>query len=143
MDIVTRLDAWFVERLRGLPAQPETIAYVGGVLVSLGHPDDAEVFAERSLVLAYQDAVLKGDFLNFQLIGDWILWASIIFPEHLSGVRELVDGLGCSSYRACHRILRGQWQVYAELADGLPTLTRRAHELLKRAGSLTKSTQTS
>jgi hypothetical protein len=118
MELVTRLDDWFAERLRGLNCGSDTRAYVVGVLS--GHIDD---MSDESVVLAYQDASLKGNFATFQRIGDWTLWVSAFAPHPLKGQRDVVERFGRLSYYACYRIMRGQWRLYEELADELPRLT--------------------
>ena len=127
---VSALDAWFADRLHGLQYSAETIAYVAGVLKALSRPSDEDVFANRSIVLAYRDAVATGSFTEFQRIGDWVLWAQVVVPEHVAPHRELVQSIGRLSYYTCHRILMGKWRVYEELADELPTLARHVRHRL-------------
>lgn len=122
MDIVTRLDSWFMERLEGLSYRPETLAYVAGVMKTLGHPNVGDDLSGQSVVLAYRDAVLDGGFAAFQRIGDWVLWADVVLPRSIEPSKDVVHAIGQSSYRSCHRILRGQWALYEELADELPQL---------------------
>ena len=130
MDIIKSLDTWFTERLKSLDYEPETVAYVTGVLRTLGHPSDEDVFANRSIVLAYADARLAGDFAAFQRIGDWVLWVDAVVPESIEREHEAVESIGRLSYYACHRILRGQWHVYEKLADELPTIAARVRRRL-------------
>jgi hypothetical protein len=127
---VKGLDAWFGERLHSLRFRPETMAYVAGVLKTLAHPREEDVFAKRSVILAYQDARLTGDFAEFQRIGDWVLWVDVILPQHLDGKRDAVEAIGRLSYYTCHRLLKGQWRVYEELADELPAIAHFARRKL-------------
>lgn len=122
MDIVRGLDAWFLERLTGLQYRPETIAYIAGVLKTLGHPGPEDDMSGRSIVLAYLDAVERGDFVAFQRIGDWVLWSDVVLPGSIKHSREIVHAVGQRSYRSCHRILQGQWALYEELANDLPQI---------------------
>jgi len=128
--LVIELDEWFSSRLKKMHRSPEIIAYVCGVLKSLANPGEKDVFANRSIVLAFQDASLKGDFTSFQQIGDWVLWIDTIMPEHLDGNREAIESIGRMSYRSCNRILRGQWRIYEELADELPEIAKLARQTL-------------
>ena len=130
MDIIKELDGWFTDRLQGLHYKPETIAYVGGVLKRLARPREEDDFANRSVVLAFQNASLKGDFAGFQQIGDWVLWVDIIMPSHLDANREAIESIGRMSYYSCHRILHGTWGVYEELADELPAIAQHARRML-------------
>lgn len=117
MELVTRLDAWFADRLTDIRCGAEARAYVVGVLSN--RIDD---MSDESVVLAFQDASMKGSFATFQRIGDWTLWVSAFAPHPQRGQRELVEKFGRLSYFACHRIMRGQWRLYEELADELPAI---------------------
>ena len=117
MELVTRLDRWFSDRLQDLRCREDTRAYVVGVLS--GKIDD---MSDESVVLAFHDASLTGDFAAFQRIGDWTLWASAFAPHPLKAQRDLVERFGRLSYYSCYRIMRGQWTLYEELADELPAI---------------------
>jgi len=125
MDIIKSLDTWFADRLTGLNYEPETVAYVTSVLKTLSHPTDEDVFVNRSIVIAYADARKAGDFTAFQRIGDWVLWIDAIAPASIERDREVIESIGRLSYYTCHRILKGKWKVYEELADELPTIAAR------------------
>ncbi len=127
---VKGLDGWFTERLQGLRYRPETVAYVTGVLKALARPQPGDDFSRTSIVLAYAEARRTGDFALFQRIGDWVLWVDTIMPESLENSRECVESIGQLSYYTCHRIMRGQWVVYEELADELPRIAARVRRSL-------------
>ena len=115
-------EAWFAERLKSLPQSDEVKAYVVGVFTRYIINVDDELSRE-SIVLAYDKAQQAGDFNGFQRIGDWVLWVRTFAPTSIGCQPKLVDALGSASYNACHRIMRGQWKVYEELALQLPILT--------------------
>jgi hypothetical protein len=117
MELVIRLDDWFAGLLTDLRCGTEARAYVVKVLSS--RIDD---MSDESVVLAFRDAGLTGCFATFQRIGDWTLWVSAFAPHPQKGQRNLVERFGRQSYLACHRIMRGQWRLYEELADELPTI---------------------
>ncbi len=117
MELVTRLDGWFESALTDLRCSPDTRAYVINLLS--GHVDD---ISDSSVALAYRDASLSGRFETFQRIGDWSLWVSAFAPHPLRGQRDLIERFGRLSYFSCHRIMRGQWRLYEELADELPAI---------------------
>lgn len=119
MELVTRLDRWFAERLEGLKCREDTRAYVTGVLSGFKVEGD---MSRESVVLAFADARLRGDFAAFQRIGDWVLWVDVVHPHAIHDNREIVESIGRMSYYTCHRIMRGQWHVYEELADELPRI---------------------
>ena len=125
MDIVESLDVWITSRLTGLQCTPETTAYVAGVLKALCRPVGDDVFAKRSIVLAFAEARLTGDFVAYQRIGDWVLWTDVVLPTSIERDREVVESIGRASYYSCFKILRGQWRVYEELADELPTIAAK------------------
>ena len=129
MDLIVRnLDRWFADRLQGLRCSPEALAYVAGVL-SRTRWDNADL-SRQSVTLAFRDAALTGDFEGFQRLGDWVLFVDTVYPDHLRDHRELAESFGRRSYYSCHRILRGQWRLYEELADRLPALAAGARRLL-------------
>lgn len=129
MDVVRELEGWFHERLLALPNSPETIAYVAGVMKSLSRPKPGDDLSKHSIVLAYAEARNAGDFEAFQRVGDWVLWVGCVFPEAIAEERALIESLGQLSYYACHRMMRGRWPVYEELADELPNIAVRVQRL--------------
>jgi hypothetical protein len=120
---VAQMRGWFAGKLHVLERRysPEVLAYVVGVLVALGTSASTDM-STKSVVLAYQDATETGDFAGFQRIGDWVLWVDAVFPDSIASERFVVESFGRMSYLSCHRILRGQWRLYEELADELPSL---------------------
>lgn len=126
------LDRWFSDRLQGLKCSPETFAYVVGVL-SQKRWDKADM-SSQSVVLAYRDATLAGNFAGFQRLGDWVLFVDIAYPQHIDRSREVVESLGRLSYYSCHRIMMGRWRIYEELADSLPNIAANARRLLPTFG---------
>lgn len=119
MELVTRLDDWFAERLQDLRCREDTRAYVTGVLAGFRLDGD---MSRQSVVLAYADAREKGDFAAFQRIGDWVLWVDAMHPHFIKDNREVIETIGRLSYYTCHRIMQRQWVLYEELADDLPRI---------------------
>jgi len=123
VDVVKGLDVWFSDRLIGLDGyRPETVAYVVGVLKAFCKPNVGDDLTNRSVVLAYNDARLTGDFVAFQRIGDWVLWADIIVPTYIEPDREAAESVARLSYYSCNRIMMGQWRCFEQLADELPEI---------------------
>lgn len=118
VELVERLDKWFASKLADLPYGDPTRAYVANVL---GHRRYDNDLSNHSLVLAFADARYRADFAGYQRIGDWVLWVDVFYPEFVVE-RDLSQSLARQSYYACHRMMRGQWPIYEELADKLPTL---------------------
>jgi hypothetical protein len=120
MELITRLDRWFAARLEPLRCGTDTKAYVTGVLSGIKADD---LFGQRdSIVLAFHEAKMTGDFVEFQRIGDWVLWVDSMHPAFIADHHDVIESIGRMSYYACHRIMRGQWRLYEELADDLPAI---------------------
>lgn len=128
---VRSLDTWFAERLSLIECSREAAAYVGGVLRTQAHPRSEDVLSDRSMVLAYRDASLAGDFAAFQRVGDWVLWAETFVPRSIDGLAAF-DRFGRLAYLRCHSLMHGKWQVYEELATDLPRIVAQARLLFER-----------
>lgn len=124
MELITiaRLDQWLSERLRTLRCGDDTRAYVVGVLQRFQRDAGSLDMSRESVVLAFHEARLRGDFAGFQRIGDWTLWVSSVQPTQDRAQREVIETFGRLSYYSCHRLMRGQWRLYEELADELPVI---------------------
>lgn len=131
MDIIKGLDAWFSERLQGLEGyRPETIAYITGVLKAQGKPRGQDCMAGQSVVLAFHEAKLTGNFAQYQRIGDWILFVDVILPDSIKHEREAIVTIGQLSYLTCYRLVQHKWDVYEELSDCLPDIARSVRNAL-------------
>ena len=119
MDFVPSLDDWFASELDDLRCRTDTKAYVVNLLSRFKPEDD---LANRSVVLTYAIARENGNFATFQRIGDWVLWVDAVHPDSFQENRKIIESIGRLSYYACHRIMKGQWYVYEELADDLPRI---------------------
>ena len=119
----------FAARLNGLPHSPEAVAYAIGVLGKRKWRDGDDL-SDVSLCIVFQDALLKRDFVGFQRIGDWVLFAEIVVPDHIKTYREVAENLARLSYYECFRLMGQQWRVYEELADELPKFTASARQRL-------------
>jgi len=124
----TAVNQHFADKLKGLPHSQEAIAYVVGVLGKRKWGEDD--MSDQSLVIAFQDALLKRDFVEFQRIGDWVLFVDTVMPAHLHGVRDFAENVARLSYYECFRLMGQQWRVYEELADELPALVARVRHRL-------------
>ncbi len=111
-----------------MSGNPETIAYIVGVLSKRRW--DSDDLSNQSVVLTFQDACLKGDFVTFQRIGDYVLFIDTAYPEHFNGIRECVENVGRLSYQRCFRLMGGKWRVFEELADELPSLVSKVRRRL-------------
>lgn len=114
------LTDWFADHLDGAVLSEPTRAYV--VSVMAGMNPDAVFGPGESVVLAYAEARAAHDFVRFQRIGDWVLWVEVWAPAYVARDQRVVESIGRLSYATCHRILRGTWPIYEELADQLPDI---------------------
>ena len=113
---------WIRERLLDLKTQPDTAAYVVGVLAS---KELNELINNGSITLAFAEA--GADFEAHRRLADGVLAAEIAFKGCLAEP-ELCISLARRSYAACFRILGGSWTCYAELAACLPQIIAASHE---------------
>lgn len=74
------------------------------------------MLTRRSIVLAAAEA--GADFNAHRVIGDSVLASEIAFRGWLAEP-DLCVLLASRSYLTCHRILGGEWQLYAELSGRL------------------------
>ena len=109
----------FIDMVSPLTVRDTTKAYVVGVFLDRVKNQNIQ---DNSIVLAYAHACTTGRFEKFQELGDWILWTLTFTPEFHSGNQRIVMDLGRRSYETCWRLLRGEWDVFSELADEFPNI---------------------
>jgi hypothetical protein len=107
---------WFRDRIDVIPYSVELKAYVVGVFDKFVVSPPHELLT-KSITIAYADARFSGDFAKFQRLGDWVLWQRSFMPT--SSHVNIIEQFGKDSYRMCYVLLRGQWEVYQELAQNL------------------------
>ncbi len=113
---------WFVQVVDPLSVREATKAYVVGVFVALLRSQEVQI---NSIVLAYARACASGRFEEYQLLGDWILWSMAFVPGNHAGHESIVMDVGRRSYETCWKLLRGKWDLYAELADQFPMIVEQ------------------
>lgn len=120
------LDNFFSEKLNDFPYGDTVKAYIISICKQYLKPDND--FSKQSLTLLYIKACENGDFSQFQSIADWSFWLAVFqapaFIEH----KILYEGIARTSYDRCHRILRGQWPIFEQLADEFPQITKLTRE---------------
>lgn len=119
---MTNTSEWIQTRLLDLKTQPDTAAYVVGVLAS---KDLIELINSGSITLAYAQAGV--DFEANRRLADAVLAAEIAFKGWLTEP-ELCISFARRSYATCFRLLGGAWGCYAELAACLPQIIEVSHE---------------
>jgi hypothetical protein len=130
MDVIVNLDDWFVSQLSELRCTDDTKAYVTGVLTKFKCNTQGDM-SHESIVLAFNDARISGDFKSYQRIGDWVLFIDVIVPDAIKHHRKSVETIGQLSYSSCHKLMLGRWLVFEELAERLPGLSREARSRLR------------
>lgn len=122
MHEIKRLDNWFADQLVDLNCSPTAKAYITGVLSARN--TDFVMSKRESIVLAFYSAKENGNFATFQKIGDWVLWVDSINPAFIKNHHEITETIARLSYFSCHRMLKGTWPIYEELADNLPQIVK-------------------
>ena len=118
---VTNTSEWIHACLLDLKTQPDTTAYVVGVLSSR---DLGELISSSSITLAFAEA--GADFEAHRRIADGVLAAEIAFKGWLVEP-DLCVSFARRSYAACFQLLGGSWACYAELAGRLPEIIAASH----------------
>ena len=130
VELVFELSSWFDNLTRNLKCSQNTKAYVTGVLTQ--YKSSIDDMSNQSIVVAYSEARISGNFVDYQRIGDWVLWISSVYPNAISSDKEVVQTVGRLSYNACHRILKGNWPLYEELADNLIGISQDVNDKFLR-----------
>lgn len=129
--IYGNLNTYFADELEELECDPNTKSYITNLLSSFRN--SSLDYSNESLTLIYWEAQKTGDFVKYQKIGDWILFCSTMFPEHLNDAStEYYYSIGQLSYYACYRLINKQWKVYEELADDLVPLSEQTRNIIRR-----------
>ncbi len=129
VEYVPRLDDWFRQRFEALHVSHEARAYLTSLFATQMRSCDGDM-SRSSIVLSYATARLKGDFVSFQRIGDWVTWGLSTVPQSFEA-KEVVVDLGRLSYYACWRLTNREWKVFEEMADTLPLLSERIRDILE------------
>ena len=119
---MTSTEEWIRTCLLDLKTQPDTAAYVVGVLAS---KDLNEIVNAESIVLQYAQAGVC--FNSHKRLADGILASEIAFKGCLAEP-ELCISIARRSYATCFRLLGGAWACYAELAGRLPEIVVASRE---------------
>lgn len=130
VELVFELSNWFDSITRNLKCSQNTRAYVTSVLTQ--YKSSIDDMSNQSIIVAYSEAKISGNFVDYQRIGDWVLWISSVYPSAISSDKEVVQTVGRLSYNACHRILRGNWPLYEELADNLIGISQDVNDKFLR-----------
>lgn len=124
------LNSFFSHLLGDLPYDENTRAYIISIFVK--YKNAQFDLSQESLTLTYAHAREKQDFLLFQTVGDWLIFAKTLYPEHLVNASEdYYISLGRLSYYSCYRLIQKQWIVYEQLADQFVPLTESIRERLR------------
>jgi len=122
VEVVSKLGDWFSTKLQCIQYHDDTKAYVVGVLSKYKKIDEKEDLSNSSIILEYVYASETSSFASYQKIGDWVLWCSVLHPEHIKDYRRLILNTGQMSYYSCYKIMNKSWPVYENLADSLPVI---------------------
>lgn len=95
----------------------ETQAYIKSIFHEFLQVNNKDL-SKESITIKYLNAKLNYDFEQFRDIGDWIFWASTMYPESLNSANpDFYNTIAQSSYYRCYLILDKQWDLYEEMSD--------------------------
>jgi hypothetical protein len=129
--VVEDLNTVFDQLSQELSCDQETKAYIAGVFSK--YRTTTFDLSKQNITLTYAQAHFQQDFLTFQTIGDWLLFAESLFPESLhSASEDYFFNLGRLSYGSCYRLINRRWRLYEELSDQFIPLTYQMRETLHK-----------
>lgn len=109
-------------------SKQETIAYIKSIFYDNLFAKTDDYFGE-SVTLIFAQAKEDYDFERYKNLGDWLLFAKVLYPEHLArATDEYYNAIAQSSYYKCHVMLYRKWPLYEELADTFPTITHQMRQ---------------
>lgn len=121
---------FFTEQLELLNCQERTKAYIVSILSKYKHASFD--YSNSSLTLLYNEARLRNDFYTFQNLADWIFFCEVIFPAYLQNAsKDYYHSLAQVSYYNCYKLINKQIDIYENLADEFPTLTKKTKLLIQ------------
>ncbi|HVI41866.1 MAG TPA: hypothetical protein VM577_14545 [Anaerovoracaceae bacterium] len=114
---VSSLDDFFAPKIQTIPnCHQDTKSYINGIFVK-----PKIDLSNQSITLVYAQAISNYRFDLFQTVGDWLLFAKSLYPQHLKDASpEYYNVLAQCSYYKCYRIVNRQWPIFEELADMFP-----------------------
>ncbi len=130
MELITKLNDWFDEKLTNVSCSRDTKAYIVGVLAKYKSVQDD--MSKTSVVLSFVQAKQSGRFESYQRLGDWVLFISSVHPAAMQEHTSIIQDVGMKSYVACHNMMMKKWPVYEELAIKLPLLSHEIENALNR-----------
>jgi hypothetical protein len=122
--ILTSLESFFVDKVRHIPCEEDTKAYIVSTFVGFKKCEPDHNLYGKSITLEYNKAQLEHSFELYQQVGDWILFTKSMYPESLTASEEYYDSIAQLSYYKCYRIVNKQWQLYKELATKFPIVVK-------------------
>jgi hypothetical protein len=127
--IENNLNIYFSNQLERLKTDDIVRAYIVSVLTK--YKNTNEDYSKESLTLKYIEAKNRQEFRSFQDLGDYIFFASSIFPESLNNASmEYYYGLGQSSYHYCYILIQRKLPILERLADEFIELTNHTREII-------------
>jgi hypothetical protein len=129
--LLTSLEKFFVDKVRYIPCQEDTKAYIVSTFVGFKKCEPSHNLHGKSITLEYNKAQLEHSFKLYQQVGDWILFSKSMYPESLTASGEYYDSIAQLSYYKCYRIVNRQWRLYEELADKFPLVVKHLHDEMR------------
>ena len=123
------ISSFFDELLIDLECQRDTKAYIVSIY---GKFKTAQFdLSKDSVTLLFAQGRSKQDFLTYQNLGDWIIFANTIAPQHLNNAsKDYYDTIARLSYYSCYKLINREWKLFEELADNFLVLEEQVKKRL-------------
>lgn len=122
------LNKYFSNQLEKLNCDDNVKSYIISIFTKY-HSSHYDL-SKDNITIKYCDAKLRYDFESFQTIGDWLFFATSIFPQHFDETSiNYYYSLGQSSYFYCHRMIK-QFKLYELLADDFVRLSNSSGKII-------------
>ena len=127
--VVGDLRSWFTTILDNkLNCSKQTTSYIINVFSTYSRSEVS--LTKESIVLAFIHAKQSYSFVEFQSLGDWVLWSKTFRNEGILSYNDVYESLGRISYQTCYKLLAKKWPLYEELADLLPEITNNVRVII-------------
>jgi hypothetical protein len=88
------------------------------------------IIVDEAFSVRHLQACITHNFVEHQLIGDSILWASSMFPKHQ--FNDLHQSIARRSYHQCYKLANKKIDVYEELSDNFEQIVYNVSSRLNK-----------
>lgn len=128
MDIVSK---FFEEKLSDIKCSDDTKAYIISIYSNYKQSTEDDL-SQGNITLRFCQARTNHKFLEYQRLGNYILYAETLYPESLRfASKDYYDEIAKLSYLSCYNLINRQWQLYYELYSKFNYLEHEIKSRLK------------